>query len=218
MIDFTLWDILGHLLRALRWTLALSIIAFVGGGLVGALLTWWRTSQIKALQLLVRGYVELFQGTPLLMQLFLIFFGLSALGINLSAWTAATIALTLFTSAFVCDIWRGSIEAIPAGQWQAARVLGMSRLQTLRHVVLGQAVRIAIAPTVGFSVQVIKGTALASVIGFTELTRTATMLNNAAFMPFTIFGLLALCYFCLCYPLSRYARYLEKRLDVHGSR
>lgn len=218
MTDFTLWDIVRNLLLSMRWTLALSLIAFIGGGVVGLLLTLARLSPSKCGRRSVVLYIELFQGTPLLMQLFLAFFGLSALGFDISAWSAATLALVLFTSAFLCDIWHGCVKAIPAGQWQAARVLGLDRLKTLRHVVLPQALRIAIAPTVGFSVQVVKGTALASVIGFAELTRTGTMLNNATFEPFTIFALVALGYFLLCYPLSLYARYLEKRFDVAGSR
>ncbi|MFC0267634.1 amino acid ABC transporter permease [Kushneria aurantia] len=218
MTDFTLWDIVRNLLLAMRWTVALSLIAFAGGGLVGLALTVLRLSPAAWVRRLVALYIELFQGTPLLMQLFLAYFGVAALGVDISAWTAATIALVLFTSAFLCDIWHGCVRAIPVGQWQAARVLGLDRLRTLRHVVLPQALRIAIAPTVGFSVQVIKGTALASVIGFAELTRTGTMLNNATFQPFTIFAFVALGYFLLCYPLSLYARYLEKRLNVAGSR
>ena len=218
MMDFTLWDIVRNLLLSVRWTVVLSLIAFVGGGVVALLLTVIRLSPSRWVQWPVMAYVELFQGTPLLMQLFLAFFGLGALGIQVSAWTAATLALVLFTSAFLTDIWQGCIRAIPPGQWQGARVLGLGRLQTLQHVILPQALRLAIAPTVGFSVQVVKGTALASIIGFVELTRTGTMLNNATFKPFLIFALVALGYFLLCYPLSLYARHLEKKLNVTGSR
>ncbi|MBS2694106.1 ABC transporter permease subunit, partial [Salmonella enterica subsp. enterica serovar 1,4,[5],12:i:-] len=96
--------------------------------------------------------------------------GLALFGVDVSPWTAAALALTLFTSAFLVDIWSGSIAALPKGQWEAARCLGLSFTQTLMRVITPQAVRIAIAPTVGFSVQVIKGTALASIIGFVELT------------------------------------------------
>ena len=140
------------------------------------------------------------------------------MGHPISAWWAASIALTLFTSAFLCDIWRGCLEAVAKGQWHAARVLGMNYFQTMRHVILPQALRLSIPPTVGFSVQVIKGTALASIIGFVELTKAGTMLNNATFEPFTIFTLVALFYFALCYPLSCYARHLEKKLYDAGLR
>ncbi|MDL2191986.1 amino acid ABC transporter permease [Cobetia sp. LC6] len=214
MIDFTLWDILRNLLLAARWTLALSLIAFIGGSLVGLALTFLRLNRWPGAALFCRLYTELFQGTPLLMQLFLAFFGVAVFGLDVSAWTAAAVALTLFSSAFLHDIWRGCVEAVPKGQWEGARVLGLGYLKTMRHIILPQALRMAIAPTVGFSVQIIKGTALASVIGFVELTKAGTMLNNATLEPFTVFALVALLYFAMCYPLSRLARHLEARLNV----
>ncbi len=213
MIDFSNWDLLRNLLLATRWTIALSMTAFVGGALVGLLLTAMRLSGRSALQYVVRGYVELFQGTPLLMQLFLVFFGLSMLGIDISAWAAAAIALTCFTSAFLTEIWRGCIDTLPKGQWEASRCLGLSFTQTLTRVILPQAVRVALAPTIGFSVQVVKGTALASIIGFVELTKAGTMLNNATFEPFKIFAMVALIYFALCYPLSLASQKLEKKFN-----
>jgi hypothetical protein len=146
--------------------------------------------------------VQLFQGTPLLMQLFLAYFGLALFGINVSAWVAAGVALTLYTSAFLTEIWRGCVAAIPKGQWEAAQSLALSFGEQLRYVILPQAVRIAIPPTVGFLVQVIKGTALASVIGFIELTKAGTMITNATFKPFTVYTCVALMYFALCYPVA----------------
>ena len=127
---------------------------------------------------------------------------------------AAALALTLYTSAFLLDIWYGSIRALPKGQWEASRCLGLNFTQTLCRVVAPQAVRIAIAPTVGFAVQVIKGTALASIIGFVELTKAGTMLTNVTYQPFKVFALVALGYFIMCYPLSRYSRYLENKFNA----
>ncbi|MEC8482272.1 MAG: amino acid ABC transporter permease, partial [Pseudomonadota bacterium] len=124
------------------------------------------------------------------------------------------LSLTLFTSALLVEIWRGCIDTLPKGQWEASRVLGLNFLQTLRHVILPQATKVAFAPTVGFSVQVVKGTALASVIGFVELTKAGTMLNNATFEPFKVFAFVALIYFALCYPLSLCSKYLEKKYHV----
>ncbi|PWV65592.1 amino acid ABC transporter permease [Plasticicumulans acidivorans] len=214
MPEFTLWDITRNLLLAARWTVLLSLIAFAGGAIVGLLVTLARVSKFKALRLLMRGYIELFQGTPLLMQLFLAFFGLSLIGIEVSPWVAASLALTLWSSAFLAEIWRGCVEAIPKGQSEASASLGLSWLEAMRYVILPQALRIAIPPTVGFSVQVVKGTALASIIGFVELTKAGTMLNNATFQPFTVFSLVALMYFALCYPLSLYAHSLEAKLHA----
>ena len=213
-MDFTVWDILRNLLVGLQWTLLLSLVAFACGGVAGLLLLLARISRLQALRVLARGYIELFQGTPLLMQLFMVFFGIALLGVDVSPWLAAAVALTLFTSAFLAEIWRGCVESIGRGQWEAAQSLAMSRFEVLRHVVLPQALRIAIAPTVGFSVQVVKGTAVTSIIGFSELTKTGGMLANATFEPFMVYGLVALGYFLLCYPLSLAAYRLERRLNV----
>ncbi|EJF30140.1 MULTISPECIES: amino acid ABC transporter permease [Enterobacteriaceae] len=214
MMAFTDWDIVRNLLLAARWTVLLSLIAFFCGTLVTLPLLLLRMSRWKWPKRFISAYVALFQGTPLLMQLFLAFFGIALFGIDVSPWTAATLALTLFTSAFLLDIWYGSIRALPKGQWEACRCLGLSFGQTLCRVIAPQAMRIAVAPTVGFSVQVIKGTALASIIGFVELTKAGTMLNNVTFEPFKVFALVALGYFLLCYPLSRYSRYLEKKFNA----
>jgi polar amino acid transport system permease protein len=211
MVDFSVWDIFRNLLLAARWTIALSLIAFVGGGLVGMALLVLRLAPSAWAQRFVAGYVQLFQGTPLLMQLFLAYFGLALFGVNTSPWVAAAIALTLYTSAFLTEIWRGAVAAIPRGQWEAAKSLALSFGEQLRHVALPQAVRIATPPTVGFLVQVIKGTALASVIGFIELTKAGTMITNATFKPFVVYSCVALLYFALCYPVSYYAHALERR-------
>ncbi|MGJ7611758.1 MULTISPECIES: amino acid ABC transporter permease [unclassified Variovorax] len=216
MSDFSLWDILRNLLLALRWTVVLSLIAFIGGGIVGGLLLTLRLRGGKIANKAVGLYVQLFQGTPLLMQLFLAYFGIALFGIDVSAWTAASVALTLYTSAFLTEIWRGCVASIPKGQWEASGSLALSFGEQMRHVVMPQAVKIAIAPTVGFLVQVIKGTALASVIGFVELTKAGSMISNATFKPFVVFSFVALLYFVLCFPVSLYAKTLERK--THGRR
>lgn len=212
MVDFSLWDIFRNLLLALRWTVALSLIAFVGGGFMGLLLLLARLSQSKVLQIFVKAYVQVFQGTPLLMQLFLAYFGMALIGIETSAWLAASVALTFYTSAFLAEIWRGCVEAIPKGQWEASQSLALSFSEQLRYVILPQAFKIAIPPTVGFLVQVIKGTALASVIGFVELTKAGTMITNATFKPFLVYSCVAILYFALCFPVSYFAKHLERKV------
>ena len=162
----------------------------------------------------VAVYVQIFQGTPLLIQLFLSFYGLGLFGIDVSPWVAAAACLTLYSSAYLTEIWRGCVDAIPRGQWEAATSLALNLREQLRHVILPQAGRIAIAPTVGFLVQIIKGTALASVIGFVELTKTGQMIANATFEPFVVYGSVGLLYFALCYPLSFWSRRLERRLQT----
>ena len=184
-----MWDILRNLLLAARWTVVLSLIAFVGGGLVGLALLVARTTPSVWLQRAVLAYVQLFQGTPLLMQLFLAYFGLALLGWDTSAWTSAAVALTLYSSAFLTEIWHGCVKSIPQGQWEAAKSLALNFGEQLRHIILPQAARVAIPPTVGFLVQVVKGTALASVIGFIELTKAGTMITNATFKPFLVYSM-----------------------------
>jgi len=214
MNDFSTWDILRNLLLAARWTIVLSLAAFVGGSIVGLIILFMRTAKAKAAQRFAWGYIELFQGTPLLMQLFLAFFGLSLFGINVPPWLAAGLALILWTSAFLSEIWRGCVEAIAKGQWEASSSLAMGYLQQMRYVILPQAFKIAIPPTVGFSVQVVKGTALTSIIGFIELSKAGTMVTNATFQPFVVYGFVALIYFALCWPLSKSSQMLERKLNV----
>lgn len=214
MSEFSTWDILRNLLLAARWTIVLSIATFVLGSLVGLVLLFLCTGRNKTGRRFAWAYVELFQGTPLLMQLFIVFFGLSLVGINVPSWLAAGLALTLWTSAFLSEIWRGCVEAIAKGQWEASASLAMGYFQQMRWVVLPQAFRIAIPPTVGFSVQVIKGTAVTSIIGFVELSKAGTIVTNATFQPFIVYGFVALIYFVLCYPLSVSSQALERKLNV----
>lgn len=213
MVDFSLWDIFRNLLLALRWTVGLSLIAFVGGSVVGMMLLVARIARLPGAVRGVALYVQLFQGIPLLMQLFLFYFGLALLGVETSALFAAAPCLTLYASAYLTEIWRGCINAIPKGQWEASASLAMNLREQLQHVILPQAARIAVAPTVGFLVQVIKGTALASVIGFVEVTKAGQMISNATFQPFLAYGCVALLYFALCFPLSLWSRRLERRLQ-----
>ena len=212
MRDFSHLDIVFALLWAARWTLLLSTIAFACGGIAGFLLMLMRISPFRLLKYISWAYLEIVQGTPLLIQFLLAFFGISILGIEISPWMSATLALTTFTSAFLGDIWRGSVESIPTGQWEASKALSMNYFQQLGLVILPQAVRRSIAPTVGFLAQVIKGTSLASAIGFVELARSATNITNVTFEPFFVYLVTAVVYFGICFPISVASRKLEKSL------
>jgi polar amino acid transport system permease protein len=211
---FTFNDVL-YLLDATKWTLLLSVIAFVGGGIVGALITLARISRIRALRWFAMSYVEVLQGTPLLMQLFLWFFLLTLfVPVKLPATLVAAMALTLNASSFVTEIWRGSIEAIPRTQWEAAASIGMSRFEQIKHIIAPQAVRIALAPTVGLLVIVIKGTSLTALIGFVELTRAGQLVSGVTFEPLRTFSFVAAIYLCLCWPLSAVSQRIERRLHA----
>jgi polar amino acid transport system permease protein len=203
-----------YLLIGLKWTVALSLSALICGGILAALLVMVRLLRSRAINLAVFGYVSLFQGTPLLGQLLFFYFGLSILGLDVPPFVAATVALSFYSAAFLSEIWRGSIDAIQFHQWEASESLGLGRLQTLTNVILPQAMRSATAPTVGFLVQLIKDSSLATIVGFVELTRAAQLVNNATFRSFTIYGTIAVLYFMLCFPLTLWSRRLERRL-VH---
>lgn len=213
MRDFSFIDV-GLLLHAARWTVFLSLIAFFGGGFVGALVAAMRVSRMPLLRRVAQIYILTLQGTPLLMQIFLAYFGLALMGIDLSPVVSATIALTTYASAFFAEIWRGTIEAIPRAQWEGSSSLGLTRTEQLRYVIVPQAMRIALAPTVGFAVQIVKNTSLTAIIGFTELARASQLINNATFQPFIVFGCAAAIYFAMCFPLSILSRVLERRLHV----
>lgn len=213
MTSFSMVHVL-YLMQATLWTIMLSLLAFVGGAFAGLPLAIARVSPLGLLRKCAAFYIQLIQGTPLLVLLFLSYFGLSIVGITVSPWVAAGASLTVYASAFLGEIWRGCIQAVPRTQWEASECLGLSRFQQYAHVVLPQALRIAIPPTVGFMVQIVKNTSLASVIGFIELTRAGQVVNNSTFEPFMVFLIVAGIYFALCYPLSRASHYFERRLHV----
>jgi polar amino acid transport system permease protein len=203
------------IVAAVRWTLLLSLVAFLGGGLLGLLIAILRTTSSRFVRLLTSGYIQLFQGTPVLMQLFLFYYGLSVLfDMQVDAWPAVALAFTLYSGAFLGEIWRGSIQAIPRTQWEASACLSLGYFQQLRFVILPQAMRISIPPTVGFLVQLIKGTSIAAIIGFVELTRAGQLMVNVTFKPMIIYPVVATLYFVVCWPLSLLARNLERRIDA----
>ena len=215
MVEFTLWDIFRNLLLAGRWTVALSLIAFVGGGVVGITLLVARIAKWPGAERGVAIYVQLFQGTPLLMQLFLAYFGLSLMGIEFSAWVAAAAALTLYSSAFLTEIWRGCVNAIPKGQWEASSSLALNLGEQLRYVVGPQALKIALPPTVGFLVQLVKNTSIVSVVGYIDLMRAGEHIETSLHSPFKIYGIVALMYFALCFPLSLLSKAMERKTNAH---
>lgn len=200
------------LIMATRWTILLALIAFAGGGVIGLFVAALRVAPLPPLRWLAAGYIQFFMGTPILIQLFMAYYGSSLLGFRPDPWAAAAITFSLNGGAFFGEIFRGSIDAVPKGQWEASTALGFRFLPTLRLVILPQAVRLMLPPTVGFMVQIVKTTSVASLIGLTELARAATQVNTVTFQPVLVFGTVSLIYFMLCWPLSLYAGYLERKV------
>ncbi len=209
-------DHLGFLLMGAWGTVQLSALAFVGGGLIGLAVALARVSPVKAVRVAAAGYIQVIQGTPLLVLMGVCFFGPNIAGIgSVPALVAAALAITVYASAFLGEIWRGCIQAVPRAQWEAAECLALTRWERMRRVILPQALRIATPPTVGFLVQIIKNTSIASlVVGYAELSYNAKVLNNSTFQPFLYFGCAVVLYFILCYPLSRWSRALERKLNA----
>ena len=211
--EFGTGDIV-YLVFAARWTLALTALAFAGGAIVGLTLAVLRISQLAPLRFLASLYIQIVQGTPLLVWLFLFYFGLSIAGLPVNAWTAAALAYSIYGGAFLGEIWRGALIAVAPTQWEAGASLGLTYVQQMRHIIMPQAVRIATPPTIGFLVQLIKNTSLAATIGFVELTREGQLTSASTYKPFAVYITVACIYFLICFPLTQWSRRLEERFNV----
>jgi polar amino acid transport system permease protein len=207
----------GFLLQATLWTLLLSVIALVGGSVFGSFVALLRVSIYPPLRWLAQIYIYVIQGTPLLVLLFIAYYGVNYLGLDLPAIVSAAIGLTLYASAFLGEIWRGSIQSVGGGQWEGSGALGLSWWQSMRYVIVPQAIRVAIPPTVGFSVQVVKNTALASIVGFIELTRAGQIVAGATFQPLQVYLTVAAIYFVMCSVLSYASRIADRRMTAKAA-
>ncbi len=203
---------------ALRWTVALAALSLLLGGVAGFAVAIARVSPLRGLRWLAGAYVGVIQGVPALMLLFLAYYGLSLAGLELPPLAAAAVSLAFYVSGYLADIWRGAIQSVPWQQWEASGSLGLTRAQQFRYVVLPQAVRIATPPTVGFAVQAVKNTSIVSIVNVVEVARAGQLVNNTTYEPFRVYGLVALLYFAICWPMSLLASRLERRLDVRSPR
>jgi cystine transport system permease protein len=216
-IDWGLvWSSLGPLLGGLlRGTLPLTAVSFVLGLALALLVALMRLSGRRLVSALARAYVSVIRGTPLLLQLFIVFFGLPSLGITLNPWPSAIIALSLNVGGYASEAVRGAIIAVPRGQWEAAMTVGMSRTTTLRRVVLPQAARIAVPPLSNTLIALVKDTSLVSTILVTELLRKAQEIAAPSFQFFTLYGVAAVYYWVVSLGLSLVQTRLETRLSRH---
>lgn len=202
------------LLQGAWVTIKLGVISILIGTVLGFAVGICRTSRrMRLINVVLRAYVVLFRGTPLLVQLYLVFYGLPILyHIDVLPGVAATVAISLFTGAYMSEIVRGSIESIDKGQWDAAWSLGMNYSLVMRRIILPQAVRIITPPAVGLYAQIIKSTSLASIIGYYELTRVGTAIRDQTFTTVQPLAAILIIYFLICYSISRVATKLEQRL------
>jgi polar amino acid transport system permease protein len=198
--------------------LTLTLIAFIGGGVMGIVLALLRISSSAVLRTITSAYMQFVQGLPLLVLMFICYYAPSLLGFDVSAIVAAAVALTINSSSFLGAIWESALRAIPKTQWESADALAMTPLKTLRFVIAPQAIRLALPSTVGFLVQIIKQTSIASIIGFIEITRAGQLVSNATFEPLKAFLAVALLYFVICFPLTQISLWLEHRAAKRGIR
>lgn len=203
------------LIQSAGWTLVLTFVAMAIGGALALGVALARVARARALREAARAWIGVVQGIPVLMLLFLSYYGLSYAGFELPPIVAASVSLSIYASAYLGEIWRGAIESVPRQQWEASASLAMTRAQQYRHIILPQSVKIALPPTVGFLVQLVKNTSIVSIVSVVELTRAGQLINNVTFQPFKVFAVVALIYLAICYPMSRYSRRLERRFRVH---
>jgi polar amino acid transport system permease protein len=208
------WPELLFLLRGAGWSIVLTAIAFSIGSLTGGFFAIMRLSQYGSVRNVAAGYITVIQSIPVLMILFMSYYGLTLFGFEIPPLLAASVSLSVYVSAYLAEIWRGSIQAVPKPRWGASASLALTRFQQYRYVILPQALRLSLPPTVGFLVQLVKNTSIVSVVGFVELSRAGQLVNNATFRPFQVFFVVALLYFAICFPLSRLSRHLERVLHV----
>jgi len=206
------WDEIWFIILSVRWTVLLTLLALAVGGVLGFAVALGRVSLWAPLRTACLLYIQVIQGIPVLMLLLLSYYGLPLAGLELPPLLAASVSMGLYASGYLGEIWRGAIQAVSWQQWESSTSLAMRRWQQYAYVILPQAVRIAIPPTVGFVVQLVKNTSIVSVVGLVELARAGQLVNNATFQPFRVFGVVAALYFAVCWPLSRLSQRLERRL------
>jgi polar amino acid transport system permease protein len=204
-------------LRGLGMTVMLSLTSLVLGTLIGFGLGVLRTGGNRLIAAAIGAWVDLIRGTPFLVQIFLIFFILPELGVELDAFTAGIIALTNLAACFICEIVAAGIRSVPTGQVEAALASGLSRWQRMRQVVLPQAMRVVLPPLVGQYVLLIKDSSVVSAIGLTDLTRVGWLVVQRVPNGLLVFAIVGVGYFLVCYPLILFARRLERRMSAaHG--
>jgi His/Glu/Gln/Arg/opine family amino acid ABC transporter permease subunit len=203
-------------LQGLGNTVALCLVGLGLGTLIALFVGLARASHFRWLSWPAGLYIEVIRDSPLLMQLYLVFFALPLLGLQVPIFVAGVATLMVNASAFMAEIVRAGIQSVGRDQWDAARGLGMGYSQVMRWVVMPQAFRVMIPPGVGLLIGLIKDSSIISVISYLELTRVGQILTEKTFLSFQVFGIVAALYFVLCYPLSRLALYVERRLKVGG--
>jgi len=217
------WNLVGNSLwpivkGAVIGTIPVALASFVLGLALGLLVALMRLSSVSAVSGLARAYVSVIRGTPLLVQLFVIFYGLPSVGLTISPWPSAIIAFSLNVGGYAAEVIRAAIQSVPKGQWEAAHMIGMSSRLALRRIILPQAARVSVPPLSNTFISLVKDTSLASLILVTELFRQAQEIAafSQAFMALYLEA--AIVYWVVCLFLSGGQSLVERRLDRYVAR
>ena len=209
----TVWNNLDFLLSGLQMTLFLSAVTLVLAMIGGLLIASLDMSRWRALRIVGVTFGELVRNTPILVQLLWVYYVLPiAFGVGIDAITALIIGLSVYQAAFISEVYRAGIQAVPRGHREAAQVLGLTPAQSFSRIVLPQAIRLTLPPLASNFVQLIKYSSLGAVISVSEITRRGMELSSSTFRPLEIFTFIALVYFCICWPLAMAIRRWERRL------
>lgn len=192
-------------------TLLLSAASIVGSTVVGLIAATLRVSRVPVISQIARVYVEIFRGTPLLITLFIVYFGAAYAGFDMDLFAAAVVGISIYHGAYIAELFRGGIEAVPGGQWEASRILGLSTGSTFAHVIMPQTRRLVMPPLIGQYIGLIKDTSLAFIIGLAELVREGQSIIDRIGQPLVVYAIIAALYFVICYPLSLWVRGMEQR-------
>ena len=207
-------EALPFLIKGAGMTIKITALAVLMGIALGTILGLLRVSKNKWLKNIAKSYIEFFRGTPLLIQLFILYYGLPNLGIKLSPYFAAVLGLGLNSGAYVGEIVRSGINSINKGQMEAARSLGMSYPQAMRYVILPQAIKRVVPPLGNEFIALLKDSSLVSVISVKDLTRQGRLVNSRTYQTFLIYISVAVIYFVMTFLLTRLVNYVERRLSV----
>ncbi len=202
---------LSILLQGLVTTILLSVASIAGGTLIGLVAAVLRSFGPWGTARLAKVYIELFRGTPVLITLMFIYFGVSYFGYAIDVFAAGAIGLSIYQGAYIAEIFRSGIEAVPKGQWEVSQILGLTRAQTFAFVVLPQTGKIVLPPLVGQYLSLIKDTSIVSMIGMSELMHGGQAIVDRIGRPVEIYGLVALIYFVVCFPVSQWVRHHDRR-------
>lgn len=212
----TVFDNLGFLLEAAWLTIYLSFISFIIALFIGVIIGTIKSFKTNwFLNLIISTYIEIFRGTPLLIQLFFIYYGLPQVGITMSSHQAAIIGLSLNFAAYIAEIVRSGIQAVDKGQYEAAKSIGLTKIQMLKYIIYPQALRIVLPSLTNSYAAILKDSSLVSVLSITELTRAGQLIYVRTYEPFEIYLTLGIFYFIMTYSIAYLSRYIEKRMTFY---